>query len=64
MVRLLSTELLTVELITTLGFPIFVSLWFMLRTEKVIERNTKAINDFVVVLTDLCQKLSKMDDRD
>ncbi len=30
----------TTELITKVGFPIFVCLWFMLRTEKVINNNT------------------------
>lgn len=32
-----------VNLISTVGFPIFVALWFMLRTEKVIEANTEAL---------------------
>lgn len=32
-----------VSLIGSLGFPIFVSLWFMLRTEKVIQSNTEAL---------------------
>lgn len=31
------------SLISSLGFPIFVSLWFMLRTEKVIAGNTQAL---------------------
>lgn len=32
-----------VDLISTVGFPIFVCLWFMLRTEKVIGNNTKVM---------------------
>jgi len=27
------------------GFPIFVCLWFMIRTEKVIGNNTRALTD-------------------
>ena len=37
----------TPDLITQVGFPIFVCLWFMLRTEKVIKNNTEALRDFV-----------------
>ena len=36
-----------VNLISTVGFPIVVCLWFMLRTEKVIINNTKALNRFI-----------------
>lgn len=39
-----------VQLIGTLGFPIFVSLWFMLRTEKVISANTVALTEFTAEL--------------
>ena len=31
-------------MISQLGFPIVVACWFMFRTEKVIDRNTKAFN--------------------
>lgn len=31
------------DLITSVGFPIFVCLWFMFRTEKVIKANTEAL---------------------
>jgi len=34
-----------IDLIGTLGFPIFVCLWFMLRTEKVINNNTAVIKE-------------------
>ena len=32
------------QLISNLGFPIAVCLWFMLRTEKVIKSNTDALH--------------------
>jgi len=32
-----------VQLISTVGFPIVVCLWFMFRTEKVIKANTEAL---------------------
>jgi len=35
------------QLTQTLGFPIVVCLWFMFRTEKVINNNTKALNQFI-----------------
>ena len=31
------------EILQNYGFPIFVCLWFMFRTEKIINRNTEAI---------------------
>jgi len=31
-----------VVLVQSVGFPIAITLWFMLRTEKVIQRNTDA----------------------
>lgn len=34
-------------LISTVGFPIALCIWFMLRTEKVINNNTKALNRFI-----------------
>ncbi len=33
-----------VDLIQSVGFPIFVSLWFMFRMEKVINTNTEAMD--------------------
>ena len=32
-----------IELIQAFGFPVFVCLWFMFRTEKIIKANTQAI---------------------
>lgn len=33
----------------SLGFPILLVIWFILRTEKIIERNTIALQDLVRV---------------
>ena len=46
---------LAYDLIGTYGFPVFVCLWFMLRTEKIIKGNTDAINNMRLVI-DKCQK--------
>lgn len=32
-----------INLLREFGFPIFVVLWFMFRTEKILARNTEAI---------------------
>ena len=34
----------------TLGFPIAVCFWFMLRTEKVINNNTKALTEVKITV--------------
>lgn len=34
-----------INVISTVGFPIFVAVWFMARTEKVISANTQAFID-------------------
>ncbi len=39
-----------VSLIGTLGFPIFMCLWFMFRTEKVIKSNTDIMNKLLTKL--------------
>ena len=39
-----------VSLISTLGFPITVCLWFMIRTEKIIAKNTEAVNNLALIL--------------
>jgi len=36
-----------ITIIQTVGFPIFVCLWFMLRTEKVIGNNTKVMMEVI-----------------
>ena len=35
------------ELISNVGFPIAMVLWFMFRTDKVITKNTEAINRMI-----------------
>lgn len=47
-----------VAIIGTLGFPIFVTIWFMYRNEKVLERNTEAINALKEILIELCEKVN------
>ena len=37
-------------LISTLGFPIAMCMWFMLRTEKIIQGNTDAIVKLTLLL--------------
>jgi len=35
-----------IQIISTVGFPIAMCIWFMTRTEKVINNNTKALENF------------------
>ena len=39
-----------IQLLTQFGFPILMCLWFMFRTEKVIQENTKATQEMVLIL--------------
>ena len=34
------------------GFPVFVVLWFMFRTEKILKGNTEAINRIADIITE------------
>ena len=36
--------------IATLGFPIAMCLWFMFRSEKIISKNTDAIDNLALIL--------------
>jgi len=45
-----------VQIVSTVGFPIAVSLWFMLRTEKVINNNTAMLEQVKVVIGGCTQK--------
>lgn len=38
------------QIISTFGFPIAMCLWFMFRTEKIIEKNTEAVNNLTIIL--------------
>ena len=49
-----------INLIQTLGFPIFVVLWFMWRTEKVITANTEAIYKSAEILKSNAQILGQL----
>lgn len=44
-----------VGLISNLGFPIALCLWFMFRTEKIIKANTSALREFSAA----CERLNK-----
>lgn len=48
-----------VPLIRDLGFPIFVTLWFMFRTETVIKSNTEAVKANTDVVNHLSEKIEK-----
>lgn len=39
-----------VPIIQNFGFPVAVCLWFMLRTEKIISKNTEAVNALSQIL--------------
>lgn len=36
-----------IEIISSVGFPIAMVLWFMLRTEKVINNNTEVMREVI-----------------
>lgn len=44
-----------IELISSLGFPIFTCLWFMYRLEPIIKNNTQAIIQMYSVVKE-CKK--------
>lgn len=41
-----------IQLINSVGFPIFVSIWFMFRTEKIIKDNTIALLKLIEAIND------------
>ena len=43
-------------LISTVGFPIAVTVWFMIRTEKVIQANTGALMEIKAVIQNCSRK--------
>lgn len=47
-----------IEMITSLGFPIVMCIWFMMRTEKIINNNTEAVNR-VSIAVEACPKRDK-----
>lgn len=38
-----------ITLIQTVGFPIFIAVWFLIRTEKVIQASTDALNRLALI---------------
>lgn len=46
-----------VEILRDFGFPVFMVLWFMFRTEKVIKENTQATIQLKDLIDDKCNKL-------
>lgn len=47
------------NLIQTVGFPIFVAGWFMFRTDRRLDDNTKVMNSVAASLAQLVQKLTE-----
>ena len=43
-------EFVTPAFISTVGFPIVVTLYLMMRIEKVLKENTKAISDLTIAI--------------
>ena len=39
-----------IQVVSNLGFPIFVAIWFMLRMEKVIKNNTNSLKEIQKVM--------------
>ena len=50
-----------INLIQDVGFPIFVVVWFMFRTEKIIQANTEAIIALSAVVRELCEQVNRGD---
>lgn len=48
-------EMELINVLSNYGFPVFVTLWFMFRTEKIINKNTEAINKMNEIITKLCE---------
>lgn len=42
--------MIDLAIIGNYGFPIFMVLWFMMRTEKIINKNTHAIEKLTVMV--------------
>lgn len=47
---------LVLKAISTVGFPIFVAVWLLLRTDKFIRKNTEALNDLSEVIKKMCKE--------
>jgi len=40
-----------ISLVTQVGFPIVVCLWFMFKTEKVIKANTEVLSQILLLIS-------------
>lgn len=43
-------------MLSQFGFPVFVALWFMMRTEKVINQNTAAMQENSQLIKSLLER--------
>lgn len=49
-------EMELINILANYGFPVFITCWFMFRTEKIIGRNSDAIEKLSDMVTNLCNK--------
>lgn len=54
------SESLIIDLLTNVGFPIAMVFWFMLRTEKIIERNNVVVAQLKDVVEELVHAFRKV----
>lgn len=45
-----------IQLLQNFGFPIFMVIWFMFRTEKVINKNTEALQHLHETITEAIRR--------
>lgn len=45
-----------IDLISSVGFPIVVTTWFMFRVEKIISKNTEVMMLLKDMIEDLCKR--------
>lgn len=45
---------LVIKAVSSLGFPIFVAIWLLVRTDKLLSENTKVLQDLKTVIEKLC----------
>jgi hypothetical protein len=46
-----------IEVISNVGFPIFIGLYFILKTEKVIKANSEVVKENTKALTKVSERL-------
>lgn len=52
------------NIISTLGFPIFVAVWMLYKTSKDSENMKEAINELKVAITELISKIDSLGGND